>query len=137
MDCIFCRIVNGEIPSYKLYEDDDVIAILDISQVTRGHVLLMPKKHCRNLYELDEDLAQRIFTKLPRLANAIKRAFAPIGLNVVINTDKPLQAVFHFHVHLIPRYEGDNFVIESKIKGQEITKEMYADTLSKIKKELE
>ncbi|NLZ61850.1 MAG: HIT family protein [Acholeplasmataceae bacterium] len=136
MDCIFCRIINGEIPSYKFYEDEDMIAILDISQATKGHALLIPKTHCRNLYELDENLAQRLFKKLPRLANALKRAFDPIGLNIIINTEKPLQSVFHFHIHLIPRYESDNFIIEAPAQKREISKDAYLTILDKIKKEL-
>jgi histidine triad (HIT) family protein len=137
MDCLFCRIASGEIPSYKLYEDDDFIAILDISQTTKGHTLLIPKEHYRNLYDLDSTLSGRMFTKLPKIANAIKRAFNPIGLNVVINTEKPLQAVFHFHVHLIPRYENDDFAIAFVNNQQNTSKEMFQEALSKIKKELE
>ncbi|MDD4184551.1 MAG: HIT family protein [Candidatus Izemoplasmatales bacterium] len=136
MDCIFCRIISGEIPSYKVYEDEDIIAILDISQVTKGHTLVIPKIHCRNLYELDPDHASRIFRQLPRLANAIKKAFDPIGLNIVINTEKPLQAVFHFHIHLIPRYENDEFVIASMAPKQDVSKALFIETCDKIKKEL-
>jgi histidine triad (HIT) family protein len=71
------------------------------------------------------------------LANALKRAFDPIGLNIIINTEKPLQSVFHFHIHLIPRYESDNFIIEAPAQKQEISKDTYLTILDKIKKELE
>ncbi len=82
MDCIFCKIVKGDIPSYKVYEDDNLIAILDILQVTKGHTLIIPKTHCNNLYELDSISASKILGKLPEIANAIKSAFNPIGLNI-------------------------------------------------------
>ncbi len=112
MNCVFCSIVNGDIPSYKIYEDENVIAILDISQATRGHTLVISKKHYKNLYDIDEVLAGNIFKIVPKIANAIKKAFNPIGLNVLINTEKPLQAVFHFHLHIIPRYYQDGVDID-------------------------
>lgn len=113
MDCIFCKIVEGEIPSYKIYEDENVLAFLDITQGTKGHTLVIPKKHVKNVYELDEKTASDIFKVVPKIANALKKAFNPIGLNIVQNNDKPLQSVFHFHIHLIPRYENDQMVIST------------------------
>ena len=112
MDCVFCRIVSGEIPSYKVYEDENVLAILDISQATKGHTLILAKKHYKNLYDIDENVAADIFRVIPKIANALKSAFSPIGLNVLINTEKPLQTVFHFHIHLIPRYYRDGVEID-------------------------
>ncbi len=111
MDCIFCKIIDGEIPSYKVYEDAFVYAFLDISQGTKGHTLVIPKKHVDNLYGLDERTAKAVFSVVPKLANALKEAFNPIGLNVVNNTEKPLQSVNHFHIHLLPRYENDTLNI--------------------------
>ena len=107
MDCIFCKIVDGEIPSYKVYEDEVVLAFLDITQGTKGHTLVIPKKHVQNVYELDEEIASELFKRVPKIARAIKEAFHPIGLNIVNNNDKPLQSVFHYHIHLIPRRMGD------------------------------
>lgn len=114
MDCIFCKIINGDIPSHKLYEDEHVLAFLDITQNTKGHTLIIPKKHFKNVYELDQETAQNIFAVVPKIASALKTSFNPIGLNLVNNNDQPLQSVFHFHVHLIPRYENDNFVIHGE-----------------------
>ena len=127
MDCIFCKITKGEIPSYKLFENDDLIAILDISQATKGHTLIIPKKHYKNLYELEENLASNIFKIVPKLANALKKAFNPIGLNVLINTEKPLQTVDHFHIHLIPRYEDDKLEIEFENNYGKISKESFME----------
>jgi len=128
MDCIFCKITKGEIPSYKLYENDDLIAILDISQATKGHTLIIPKKHYKNLYELKENLASNIFKVVPKLANALKKAFNPIGLNLLINTEKPLQTVDHFHIHLIPRYEDDKLEIEFENNYGKISEDSFKKT---------
>ncbi len=113
MDCIFCKILDGEIPSYKIYEDNNVLAFLDITQGTKGHTLVIPKKHIKNVFELDEETASNIFKVIPKISNALKKAFNPIGLNIVNNNDKPLQSVFHFHIHLIPRYEDDGMILST------------------------
>lgn len=110
-DCIFCKIVNGDIPSAKVFENEHVVAFLDLSQVTKGHTLIIPKIHKENLFELTPEIAKNIFEVAPTIANALKTAYSPIGLNVVNNNgEKAGQSVFHFHMHLIPRYgEGDGF----------------------------
>ncbi|MGO4936776.1 HIT family protein [Fundicoccus sp. Sow4_H7] len=108
-DCIFCKIINGEIPSSKVYEDDKVYAFLDISQVTKGHTLVIPKEHVKDIYELDETLAADFFARVPKLARALKEAFPDMkGLNLVNNNEAlAYQSVFHSHIHLIPRYQED------------------------------
>lgn len=136
MNCIFCKIANGEIPSYKIYEDDNVIAILDISQATKGHTLIIAKEHYKNLYDINEELAGEIFKVVPKIANAIKKAFDPIGLNVLVNTEKPLQTVFHFHMHLIPRYYQDGVDIDFINNQGNTTKEMYEEIKLKIVEQL-
>lgn len=110
-DCIFCKIINGDIPSAKVFENEHVVAFLDLSQVTKGHTLIIPKIHKENLFELTPEIAKNIFEVAPTIANALKTAYSPIGLNVVNNNgEKAGQSVFHFHMHLIPRYgEGDGF----------------------------
>jgi histidine triad (HIT) family protein len=110
-DCIFCKIVNGDIPSAKVFENEHVVAFLDLSQVTKGHTLIIPKTHKENLFELTPEIAKNIFEVAPTIANALKTAYNPLGLNLVNNNgEKAGQSVFHFHMHLIPRYgEGDGF----------------------------
>ena len=124
-DCIFCKIINGEIPSAKVYEDEHVYAFLDISQVTKGHTLVIPKKHEKNLYELSTESARHVFSVVPKIANAIREAYDPIGLNLLNNNEAPAgQSVFHFHVHLIPRYgEGDGFGAVWKNNNDKYTNE--------------
>ncbi|WP_279729201.1 HIT family protein [Staphylococcus aureus] len=107
-ETIFGKILTGEIPSFKVYGDDYVYAFLDISQVTKGHTLLIPKKASANIFETDEETMKHIGAALPKVANAIKRAFNPDGLNIIQNNGEFAdQSVFHIHFHLIPRYEND------------------------------
>ena len=106
-NCIFCKIINKQIPSSVVYEDDDVIAFLDISQATIGHTLVVPKKHYENIFELNQDTT--IMQVVIKVANALKDSLNVSDLNIV-NNNGPLagQTVNHFHIHLIPRYENDN-----------------------------
>ncbi len=137
MDCIFCKILAGEIPSYKVYENDNVIAILDISQATKGHTIIIAKKHVKNIYELSEKDSAEIFKVVPKLANAIKQAFNPIGMNVLVNADRPLQSVMHLHIHLIPRYEDDELVMKFKNNMDSLSSNTYEELKNRIIKEIE
>jgi len=109
-DCIFCKIINNEIPSTTIYEDDDIKAFFDISQVTPGHTLVVPKKHVKDIFEYDEDLAERVFKKIPMIARAIKESNPNIiGMNICQNNGEiAYQSVMHSHVHLVPRYSKDD-----------------------------
>ncbi|WP_283678291.1 HIT family protein [Lentilactobacillus sp. Marseille-Q4993] len=109
-DCIFCKIVAGEIPSYTVYEDDVVKAFLDISQGTPGHTLVIPKKHVPNIFEYDEELAAQVFSRIPKIARAVKESNPDIqGMNIVNNNGQiAYQSVFHSHFHLVPRYTAND-----------------------------
>lgn len=137
-DCIFCKIVAGEIPAAKVFENDHVVAFLDISQVTKGHTLIIPKIHKENLYELTPEIAANLFEVVPKIANAIKSAYEPIGLNLLNNNgEKVGQSVFHYHIHLIPRYgEGDGFGAVWKSHQSEYRPEDYQQIASEIKANL-
>lgn len=105
--CIFCKIVNGEIPSYKIYEDNDFLAFMDISPATIGHTLVIPKKHYDSIFSLDEDT--KIFSLVIKLSKVIKEALDLEGMNILNNNGEVAgQSVKHFHIHLIPRYKDDN-----------------------------
>lgn len=105
-DCIFCKIVAGEIPASKVYEDDQVLAFLDITQVTKGHTLVIPKKHYRNLLDLDENTARDLFSVIPKIAQHLKEKLGASGLNMVNNNEETAgQTVFHTHIHLLPRFD--------------------------------
>ncbi len=136
MDCIFCKIVNGEIPSHKIYEDKNVLAFLDITHGTKGHTLVIPKKHVKNIYELDEETIHNVFKVVPKIANALKKAFNPIGLNMINNNDRPHQSVFHFHIHLIPRYENDGMELSTVNNYGKFEPEYYKSLTELIIKEM-
>lgn len=111
--CVFCKIINGEIPSKKIYEDDDVLAILDISQATKGHTLVMPKKHYSNLLEIEDYEYLKVMNKAKDIAKAIEKAYNPAGFNILNNcNERAGQTVMHFHVHVIPRYDNDDIEIK-------------------------
>ena len=124
-DCIFCKIINGEIPSTKVFENEHVLAFLDISQVTKGHTLVIPKVHKENLFELTPEIAKEFYSVVPEIARAIKQEFNPIGLNSLNNNGEAAgQSVFHFHLHLIPRYgKNDGFGAVWKTHTSEYTPE--------------
>ncbi len=135
-ECIFCKIDQGEIPSYTIYEDDYVRAFLDITQGTKGHTLIIPKKHVKNVYETDPETINHVFSVVPKIARALRDAFNPIGLNIVNNNDEPLQSVFHFHVHLIPRYEDDGMVLKTENNYGKISTETFNSLVEKIQENL-
>ena len=109
-ECIFCRIVAGEIPAAKVLEDDACLAFLDIGPLAKGHVLLIPKGHCRSIDQMPADAAGAMFRHVPALAKAVRAATGCAGLNVLQNNGAVAhQVVQHVHVHLIPRNAGDAF----------------------------
>ncbi|MCM3004759.1 HIT family protein [Priestia koreensis] len=128
-NCIFCKIINGDIPASKVFENEHVIAFLDISQVTKGHTLVIPKIHKKDVYELTPEIARNVFEVVPSIAQAIKKTYNPIGLNTLNNNgEKAGQSVFHYHMHLIPRYgEGDGFGAVWKTNTSEYTPEQLKE----------
>lgn len=109
--CIFCSIVEGSIPSKKVYEDDDVLAILDISQTTEGHTLVMPKKHYDNFLAMPKDEFANLMAVTQTLAEKITGNMNASGCNILINTNAVAgQSVMHAHVHIIPRYDENDTV---------------------------
>lgn len=108
-DCIFCQIVAGEIPSARIYEDDQVLAFLDITQVTKGHTLIIPKQHSRNLLEMDPATAGHLFSLVPKIAHHLTKTLGASGLNLVNNNEEAAgQTVFHTHIHLLPRFDQND-----------------------------
>lgn len=107
-DCIFCKIANGEIPSKTIYEDDKYRVILDLGPATKGHALILPKDHYANLYELPDENAAEVLVLAKKMATKMTSALGCDGFNIVQNNGETAgQTVFHFHMHLIPRYIGD------------------------------
>ena len=107
-NCIFCKIIAGEIPSATLYEDADFKAIMDISPAAKGHTIILSKRHITNLFELDDDIAMKALPIARKLAKAIQSELHCDGMNLLQNNGESAgQTIFHFHMHLIPRYHGD------------------------------
>ncbi len=137
MSSIFTKIIEKEIPAYFVYEDDLVLAFLDISQITVGHTLVVPKKAFKNLFELPEELAAHIFKVSLKISKAIKKAFNPKGFNVLNNNGEIAgQSVFHFHIHLIPRYTPGNLDDLFKANPPSLTSKDYAKRAARIKEAL-
>ena len=107
-DCIFCRIIEGTIPSTRVHEDELTLAFMDIGQVNPGHVLVTTKPHVENIFGLDNRLAAAVFQTTARMARAIESVYSPDGVSLYqANGVAAGQTVFHFHLHLVPRYDGD------------------------------
>lgn len=108
MDCIFCKLANGEIPTSTLYEDEDFRVALDLGPAAKGHALILPKQHYANIYELPEETAAKAMILAKKMAAVMTDALEADGFNLVQNNGAAAgQTVFHFHMHLIPRYKGD------------------------------
>lgn len=131
-NCIFCKLANGDIPTNGIYEDDEFKVILDMAPATRGHALILPKDHYKNLYELPEEKTALAFKLAKKMACHMTKLLNADGFNIVQNNNEVAgQTVFHFHIHLIPRYLGD---------GQDILwtpQESDPDKLREIKELLE
>ena len=138
-DCIFCKIIAGEIPSAKLYEDEHVFAFMDIMPVTKGHTLIIPKNHKENVFQLSEEEAANLFKVVPKIANALNDTFHPVGMNLINNNGAPAgQSVFHFHLHFVPRFdETDGIKVKWNTKEKEYTIDKITEVASQIREQLE
>ena len=130
-DCIFCAIVAGEVPAEKVDDDEHTIAFMDLNPWTRGHALVIPRRHTANLYEIDDDDLRYTAVAARRLARRMRERLDCDGINV-LNAAEPAawQTVFHFHLHVIPRYENDSMKLPVRPKQAE------ADELASVAREL-
>ena len=132
MDCIFCKIANGEIPSNKLYEDDDFVAIMDLSPATKGHSLVIPKKHYDNFFAMTPEEAAEAMKRARKVAGTLMEKLHPDGMNMTQNNGEVAgQTVMHYHLHLIPRYLSDPEHINWKPgpADPEALKKVYAEIM--------
>jgi len=112
MDCIFCKIIGGEIPSEKVYEDDKVFAFMDINPLNDGHVLIIPKSHAGTIHEIGEDDFLAVMSATHKLAAAVRKALNPDGINLLqLNGKAANQVIPHLHVHIVPRWSGDGLTV--------------------------
>lgn len=107
-DCIFCKIVRGEIPSFKVFEDDRTLAFMDINPINPGHALIVPKHHAPNIFETPDDWLAAAMVTTRRVARGVETALKPHGMNIVqANGPGAAQSVFHLHIHVVPRAKDD------------------------------
>lgn len=130
-DCIFCKLANGIFDTNTLYEDADFRVIFDANPATEGHVLILPKEHYSNVFELPEDLAGKAFVLAKKIAYALKEVTGCAGVNILQNNGEAAgQTVFHFHMHIIPRYEdGDDMILW---KPQEPKQDIIDEIIEKV-----
>lgn len=111
-DCIFCKISNGIIPSATVYENENYRAILDISPASKGHTIIMPKRHIRNIFDMEESDTKDLYSMIRKIAIVLKEELKCDGMNILQNNEEAAgQTVFHAHIHLIPRYKDDKVKI--------------------------
>ncbi len=134
-DCIFCKIIKGELPSSKIYEDEKTLAFLDIAPVNQGHALIIPKEHFPNIYETPDEVIAEMMKVAKKVSHAVKDAVRADGVNVTMNNNHAAgQIVFHAHIHVIPRFTNDGFELWY---GKHPYKDGEKDTMAeKIKTEI-
>lgn len=117
-DCVFCKIIAGQLPAAVVYRDEQVMSFMSLQQLTQGHTLVIPIQHFKNLYELPDDLAGPLLSTAARIARAIKREYKPDGVWISqFNERAAGQSVFHYHLHVIPRYLNDGILRGFSLPG--------------------
>lgn len=133
--CIFCRLIKGEIPAARVFEDEQTIAFMDIGQVNPGHVLVASKRHAANLFELTADEAAAVMRTVHKVAHAVRETFDPPGLTLLqANGREGDQTVFHFHMHIVPRHGNDGIALSWPRK--EPAREVLEDYAARIRQRL-
>lgn len=131
-DCIFCKIIGGEIPSVKVYDDDYFVVIQSLGQNTKGHSLIIPKEHSRDILEIDNKLGCKTFEIIKKIGNAMISGLKAEGFNIIVNT-KPIagQVIMHSHIHIIPRYSDDGLHSWKEHETSEEDRVLYAEKIIK------
>lgn len=131
MDCLFCKIIKGEIPCYKIYEDEYTLAFLDIAKDVDGHTLVIPKKHYENILDCDKETLNHVMNTIKLISNHYVTKCGFSGINLINNNGESAeQAIKHLHFHIIPRLDNDNIYVFPKFQG---AKYKLEDTLNKLK----
>ncbi len=135
MDCLFCKIVNGEIPCTKVYENEMVLSFMDISPMNDGHVLVIPKNHGSTILELPETDFLAVMSATKKVAEAVTKALNPDGINILqLNGEAANQVVPHLHVHIVPRWSGDGLTVSKwvPVQGDMDKISQFAEKIKKI-----
>lgn len=134
-DCIFCRIIKGEIPSYKVYEDENVYAFLDIQPLSKGHTLVLPKQHYKDIQDIPEELLCEVSKVSKRLVRRIQEKYSPLGFVINQNNGESAgQTIHHYHLHIKPVYE-DTVIPDETDHRKELSKEEMNDVVKDLIKE--
>lgn len=134
-DCIFCKISNGEIPSYTVYEDNDFRVILDIAPAGKGHCLIIPKRHGADMFELSDEVLAKAYVLAKKIGCAVKKAVNADGINIIQNNGAAAgQSVSHFHIHVVPRKNGDGVALN--VSGNTLSEEEFTAIRDAIVKAL-
>jgi histidine triad (HIT) family protein len=134
-NCIFCKIIKNEVPCYKIYEDDFVLAFLDINPIVIGHTLIVPKQHFENIFEIEDEYLQKVITASKKISLKMKKALWVEGVNLYqANGSVAGQTVDHFHLHVLPRRQGDSIDFV-KWMGK-ITKKLEKEQFEEIRNKL-
>ncbi|MFW9876181.1 MAG: HIT family protein [Candidatus Thorarchaeota archaeon] len=130
-NCIFCKIINGK-KALKIYEDKKTVCLLDINPISRGHCLIMPKKHFKNIFDINEEYLKEIICASKKVSKLLKQKLNATGVNILHASGKSAQqSIFHFHLHLVPRYKNDGLDTWPKSNYKEHSLE---EVYQKIKK---
>ncbi len=134
-DCVFCKIIKGEIPSFTIYEDEKFKVILDRFPSAKGHMLVLPKKHFENIFEIDDEYAESAMVVAKKMATLLADTYKPAGINILQNNGEAAgQTVFHYHIHIIPRYDDDKIRIGWNSKNFELDDlKVHQEELTKLK----
>jgi histidine triad (HIT) family protein len=129
-DCIFCKIISGELPADKVYEDDDFIAFQSLYQSSKGHTLIVPKEHSKDILEMNSELGSKLLKLTQEIGTAIMKGLNADGFNVGVNTKEAAgQEIFHTHIHIIPRYKDDNMKLWGKINTTPAERVIFAQKI--------
>lgn len=138
-DCVFCKIISGEFPSSKIYEDDAIIAFMDIQPVNEGHILIVPKKHVELIADLDDEVSAMMFIMAGRINKALRQSDIKLeGVNYFLaDGEEAGQEIFHTHLHIFPRFIGDGFGLTfnenyRKVLPERSTLNMIAEKIKKL-----
>lgn len=130
MDCIFCKIIKGELPSVKVYEDNDFLAIQSLSQTTKGHTLLIPKEHSENILDMNPALGTKALELIQQIGTAQKKGLNATAFNIGVNVGKDAgQVIFHTHIHIIPRYKNDGLGSWGETPASEEERILFAEKI--------
>ena len=135
MDCIFCKIIKGEIPSSKIYENDKVLAFLDIAPVHKGHTLVIPKEHYETILDIPEDLLKEVISVVKKVSKAVKQGVKSDGISIGQSNFKAGgQVVPHLHLHIMPRYSNDGLRFWPQQEYEEGEMNIYREKIAKFLK---